>query len=66
MDNEADLVITEKPKLRSPHMVCGISSWLDGMPVPRELREKVENRLTGCDVCRKACPKNQGLALRRH
>jgi len=43
-----------------------ITSWLDGVPVPRELREKVENRLTGCDICRKACPKNQGLALRRH
>jgi len=30
MDNEVDLVITEKPKLTSPYMVCGISDWLDG------------------------------------
>ena len=30
MDKRGNLIITEKPKLRHPYMVCGISGWLDG------------------------------------
>jgi epoxyqueuosine reductase len=43
-----------------------IAEWLDGAPIPRKLREKVGNRLTGCGICREVCPKNQGLTPRRH
>lgn len=30
MDRREDIIITEKPKLRHPCMVCGISGWVDG------------------------------------
>ena len=30
MDRQGNVVITEKPKLRHPYMVCGISGWVDG------------------------------------
>jgi proteasome assembly chaperone (PAC2) family protein len=30
MDKEENIIITEKPTLRAPYMVCGISGWLDG------------------------------------
>ena len=30
MDKQGNLIITEKPKLRQPHMVCGIGGWVDG------------------------------------
>jgi proteasome assembly chaperone (PAC2) family protein len=30
MDKRGNVVITQKPKLRSPNMVCGISGWVDG------------------------------------
>jgi len=30
MDKEKNLIITAKPALRPPYMVCGISGWLDG------------------------------------
>ena len=43
-----------------------IAEWLDGAPIPGELREKVGNRLTGCEICQEVCPKNQGLIPRRH
>ena len=43
-----------------------IAEWLDGAPIPRELREKVGNQLTGCEICQEVCPKNQGLIPRRH
>ena len=43
-----------------------IAQWLDGGPISRELRKEVGNRLTGCEICQEVCPKNQGLAPRRH
>jgi len=43
-----------------------IAEWLDGAPIARELREKVENRLIGCEICQEVCPKNQGLTPRWH
>jgi len=30
MDKGRNVIITEKPALRHPYMVCGISGWLDG------------------------------------
>lgn len=30
MDKPRNLIISEKPKLRQPYMVCGISGWVDG------------------------------------
>jgi len=30
MDKQGNVVFVKKPKLRSPHMVCGISGWVDG------------------------------------
>jgi len=30
MERRANLTIVEKPRLRRPHMVCGISGWVDG------------------------------------
>jgi len=30
MDRRGDVIIVEKPKLRHPYMVCGISGWVDG------------------------------------
>lgn len=30
MDKGRDVIITERPTLRYPYMVCGISGWLDG------------------------------------
>jgi len=30
MDRQSNIIITEKPKLRQPHMVCGIGGWVDG------------------------------------
>jgi proteasome assembly chaperone (PAC2) family protein len=30
MDRRGEAIITEKPKLRRPNMVCGISGWVDG------------------------------------
>jgi len=43
-----------------------IAQWLDGAPIARQLRGKVGNRLTGCEICQEVCPKNQGLTPRRH
>jgi len=43
-----------------------IAEWLDGAPIPRELRKKVGTRLTGCEICQEVCPKNQRLPPRRH
>ncbi len=43
-----------------------IADWLDGVPIPRHLREKVENRLTGCEICQEVCPKSRGLPPRTH
>lgn len=43
-----------------------IAQWLDGGPISRQFREKVENRLTGCEICQEVCPKNQKLTPRRH
>ncbi len=30
MDRRENVIIVEKPKLRHPYMVCGISGWVDG------------------------------------
>jgi len=30
MDQTGNVIFAEKPKLRRPHMVCGISGWVDG------------------------------------
>ena len=30
MDRRGNVIITEKPKLRQPYLVCGISGWVDG------------------------------------
>ena len=30
MERRENLIITEKPSLRAPNMVCGISGWVDG------------------------------------
>ena len=30
MDKSGNVIITEKPSLRHPYMVCGISGWVDG------------------------------------
>lgn len=30
MDSEMNLILTERPFLRRPNMVCGISGWVDG------------------------------------
>jgi proteasome assembly chaperone (PAC2) family protein len=30
MEREGNIIITEKPTLRHPYMVCGISGWVDG------------------------------------
>jgi len=43
-----------------------IAQWLDGVPISRQFREEVGNRLTGCEICQEVCPKNQGLAPRKH
>ena len=43
-----------------------IAQWLDGVPISRQFREEVGNRLTGCEICQEVCPKNQGLTPRRH
>jgi epoxyqueuosine reductase len=43
-----------------------ITEWLDGAPIPRELREKVGNELNSCEICQEVCPKNRGLRPREH
>ncbi|MDD4877071.1 MAG: PAC2 family protein [Dehalococcoidales bacterium] len=30
MDKQENLIILDKPKLRNPHMICGIGGWVDG------------------------------------
>ena len=30
MERRGNVIIAEKPRLRHPHMVCGISGWVDG------------------------------------
>jgi len=55
--------------IKAPYKVMPslcLAKWLDGAPIPRQLREKVGNRLTGCEICQEVCPKNQGLTPRRH
>jgi len=55
--------------LKEPYKVIPslcIAQWLDGGPISRQFREKVGNRLTGCEICQEVCPKNQGLTPRRH
>jgi epoxyqueuosine reductase len=42
-----------------------ITNWLWGLPAPRDLREKQENRLFGCGDCVRMCPKNRKLEPRR-
>ena len=42
-----------------------ITNWLWGLPAPRDLREKQENRLFGCGECVRMCPKNRSLEPRR-
>jgi epoxyqueuosine reductase len=42
-----------------------ITNWLWGLPAPRDLREKQENRLFGCGDCVGMCPKNLKLEPRR-
>ncbi len=34
--------------------------------VPDEIREKIGNRLYGCDSCQTACPKNKGIDFHLH
>jgi epoxyqueuosine reductase len=43
-----------------------ITNWLWGLPAPRDLREKQENRLFGCGDCVRMCPKNRKLEPRRN
>ena len=54
----------EEPYKVTPSL-C-IAEWLDGVPIPRRLRGKVGNRLTGCEICQEVCRKNQGLTPRKH
>jgi len=30
MDRRRNVIMVEKPRLRHPYMVCGISGWVDG------------------------------------
>ena len=30
MDKRGNVIITKKPKMRQPYLVCGISGWVDG------------------------------------
>ena len=41
-----------------------ITHWLWGLPAPRVLRDKQENRLFGCGDCVGICPKNRKLEPR--
>jgi epoxyqueuosine reductase len=41
-----------------------ITNWLWGIPAPRDLRDKQENRLFGCGDCVRICPKNRKLEPR--
>jgi epoxyqueuosine reductase len=34
--------------------------------IPMEFREKVGNRLYGCDTCQQVCPKNRGIHFTHH
>lgn len=34
--------------------------------MPDEFREKIGNRLYGCDTCQTSCPKNKGMDFHRH
>lgn len=55
--------------IREPYKIMRslcITNWLDGAPVPRELREKAGNQLTGCEICQKVCPKNEDLTPREN
>lgn len=35
-------------------------------PLPEEFRDKIGNRLYGCDTCQQVCPKNKGMDSRMH
>lgn len=35
-------------------------------PIPLEFRERIGNRLWGCDTCQEACPRNQKTPLTSH
>jgi len=41
-----------------------ITAWLWGTFIPRELREKQENRIFGCGECVRVCPRNSKLKPR--
>ena len=34
--------------------------------IPEEFRDKIGNRLYGCDSCQTACPKNKGMDFHFH
>lgn len=34
--------------------------------IPDELREKMSNKIYGCDTCQMACPKNKGIIIPEH
>lgn len=44
-----------------------ISYWTQSKDIiPLPFREKIGNRLYGCDTCQAVCPKNKGVNLTRH
>jgi len=46
MDLPEDIILTEKPRLRRPAMVCGISGWVDGGEAATGTVEYLMNRLS--------------------
>jgi epoxyqueuosine reductase len=53
--------IVEPYRLDETRCIC---RWGWGYPVPRELREKMGNRLFRCEICQAVCPMNQNLKPR--
>ncbi len=39
---------------------CIRNYTLEGVYIPKEIRELLDNRLIGCDICQEKCPKNEG------